>query len=84
MDGIPVSSEDRHRYCVPIDSHTCEEIDSLTERAEKAEAQVQAVRDVHIGRSSYSLFMAMEMTSCSCGSITYPCDTLRALDGTDE
>ena len=39
--------DDAHRYCGGYyDAHTCEEIDSLTERAEKAEAQVQAVREL--------------------------------------
>lgn len=47
MDRVPVS--ERHRYCGGYyDAHTCEEIDSLIERAEKAEAQVQAVRELPI------------------------------------
>ena len=55
------------------------------ERAEKAEAAVQRVRELHRPSQStiwsHGLQQAITVTTCHCGSEQYPCPTIKAIDG---
>jgi hypothetical protein len=41
-----VSGDGRHRYCPGVESHTCDEVDAAESRADRAEEQVQRVREL--------------------------------------
>lgn len=58
---------------------------SAIDRATKAEAKIQRVRELHRPSQStiwsHDLQQAITVTTCRCGSEQCPCPTIEALDG---
>lgn len=62
-------------------------VSALRARAERAEAEIERVRELHRPSQStiwsHDLQQAITVTTCQhCGSDPYPCPTVKALDGT--